>query len=209
MDVCGVEPNTGLIEVAVTSDQLERALARDDEFKHMLQRRGRSHLKNSIRSGSGDFIGMLGEEVLYDYYPGQFERTPADNPYHWDLRLINTTHGRIDVKTKSQTYPKPPRAHYFVTVCDKNIHQDCDWYCFVRVHHLCEKAWILGFMPKPLFFSSAQKYLKGELDPTSHNGWCFKEDCWNLAVKDIIAPPASAAELHALQLTHFPEGRSS
>lgn len=192
-----------IIELHISADQLERAMAREDAFKRKLTRRNLSCLNNSIRKGCGDFIGILGEELLHDFYPGQWERTPEDNPYHWDLRLSTPPQATVDVKTKTQTYDQPPRGHYFATVCDKNITQQCDMYWFVRIHHMCERAWLLGYMPKKQFFQQAKKYLKGEPDPTSHNGWRFKEDCWNLPVSDLLAPPKTSAELHALQLLHF------
>jgi hypothetical protein len=185
-------------EVKITIDQLDRALEREAAFKRDLREQGKAHCKDSIRSGAGDFIGLLGEEIIYSLYAGLFDWSAGSRRYDWDLRLQQTARGRIDVKTKAQTYPKAPAPHYFATVCDKNTTQDCDWYCFVRVHELCETAWVLGLMPKAQFFRTAQKYLKGEIDPTSHCDWRFKEDCWNLPVKDLISPPADVHELRRL-----------
>lgn len=203
MVTCDLAQRRGIIEIPVLPEQLDRAMAREDEFKGKLGKRNRACLNNSIRKGCGDFIGILGEELLHDFYPGQWERTPEENPYHWDLRLLTPPGGTADVKTKTQTYDQSPRGHYFATVCDKNITQQCDMYWFVRVHHMCERAWILGYMPKPEFFKQAKKYLKGALDPTSHNGWRFKEDCWNLPVADLMPPPKTVEELRLLQLLHF------
>ena len=196
------------LEVSITEAQLVRALDRDDKFKHELQLRGQKHLRNSIKKGERDFVGFLGEEIIYDLYSGGMNAHDmawswvAGQKYDWDMRLIAARRGRIDVKTKLQTYSAPPGPHYWATVCDKNTRQDCDWYCFVRVHYLCQKAWVLGFMPKHTFFQSAHKYLKGEIDPTSHNDWPFKEDCWNMAAKNLMAAPVNVTGLQALFLEH-------
>lgn len=183
-----------ILELAITDDQRERALARDDAVRADLARRGLEHLYNSITKGKRNFIGMLGEEIIYDLYLG-LTRPVIGAHYDWDFVLKQVRRGTIDVKTKLQKYNNPPGPHYNATVCDKNINQVCDWYCFVRVHIDCEKAWVLGFMPKTLFFDRARKYFKGEPDPTSHDNWPFKEDCWNLATSRLLTAPENIAGL--------------
>lgn len=191
-----------VIEVPVTVAQLDRAMERYERHDADLHRRGKKHLNNSIEEGRGSFVGMLGEEITYDFFPGGetiWERTPEDHPYDYDLRLLVMPHMTVDVKTKNQTYDKAPRPHYFATVCDKNTTQQCDLYWFVRVHCSFEKAWILGCLPKLRFFQTAQFNTKGEPDPTSHCGWCFKEDCWNLPINKLWLPK-TLGELQAMVL---------
>jgi hypothetical protein len=186
-----------VIEVPVTLDQLDRALARVDDMEmRMLAKYGRTHLNDSIRAGYGVFTGLLGEEVVHDFYPQLWERSTGDDVYHWDLR--DAVLGRIDVKTKLQNYAETPRGFYNCTVCDANTRQLCDWYCFVRVHKDCERAWLLGLMPKAPFFQLATFGRKGDVDPTSQNGWTYKWDCWNAPISKMLAPPPDLAGLHAL-----------
>jgi len=193
-----------VIEVPITLDQLERALARVDEMEaRLLAKYGRAHLNDSIRAGYGVFTGLLGEEVVHDFYVQQWERSMGDDVYHWDLRDLLM--GRIDVKTKLQNYDEVPRDFYNCTVCDANVRQLCDWYCFARIHKDCERAWLLGFMPKTQFFDIAAFGRKGDVDPTSHNGWTYKWDCWNVPVSKVIPPPADLAGLRLLAETHAHE----
>jgi len=186
-----------VIEVPITAAQLERALARVDDMEaRLLAKFGRAHLNDSIRAGYGVFTGLLGEEVVHDFYPQLWERSIGDDVYHWDLR--DQILGRIDVKTKLQNYSETPRGFYNCTVCDANTRQLCDWYCFVRIHKDCERAWLLGFIPKATFFDIATFGRKGEVDPTSQNGWTYKWDCWNAPVSQMLAPPADLIWLHLL-----------
>jgi hypothetical protein len=193
-----------VIEVFITSEQLARALARVDEMEaRLLKKYGRAHLNDSIRAGYGVFTGLLGEEVVHDFYAQQWDRSIGDDIYHWDLR--DAILGRIDVKTKLQNYDEVPRDFYNCTVCDANVRQLCDWYCFARIHKDCERAWLLGFMPKKAFFDIATFGRKGEVDPTSHNGWKYKWDCWNVPVSKVLRPPVDLAGLHMLAETHVNE----
>jgi hypothetical protein len=188
-----------VIEVPIVESQLERALAREkDMTARVIERYGRAYLNASIKEGQGVFIGLLGEEVIYDFYAQHWARSVGDAIYHWDLR--NEILGRVDVKTKKQNCPKTPQSFYNCTVCDANTEQLCDWYCFVRIHVDCERAWLLGFLPKKRFFAKdvATFSFKGDEDPTSHNGWRFKWDCWNAPVSKTIAPPADLVGLHAM-----------
>ncbi|NBT76684.1 MAG: hypothetical protein EBT15_12120 [Betaproteobacteria bacterium] len=178
-----------VLEVPVTADQLKRALDREEDMTaRVIERYGRAHLNDSIKEGQGVFIGLLGEEIIYDFYEQQWTRSTGEDIYNWDLR--NKILGRVDVKTKLQNYGQPPKPFYNCTVCDANIHQLCDWYCFVRVHNDCERAWILGFLPKDMFFESVATFAaKGEIDHISHNDWTFKWDCWNAPISKLLIPP--------------------
>ena len=186
---------------------MERALERYDRHESELKCQGRAHLNNSIEEGRGSFCGILGEEITYDFFPGAvsaWRYVSADHLYDYDLQLDSPPNLTADVKTKRQTYDGPPKPHYFATVCDKNTRQQCDLYWFMRVHTSCEKAWILGCMPKRAFFKLARFYSKGELDPTSHCGWRFKEDCWNLPIEQLWHP-TTVAELQEMYANFMAE----
>lgn len=179
---------SSVIEVPITDYQLARAHTRHERMNSDLAHRGRAHFNNSIEEGRGTLGGLLGEEITYDFFPGDepaWDYAPEDNPYHFDLTLRGLPGITADVKTKRQTFDGPPAPHYFATVCAKNITQICDIYWFVRVHNSGERAWMLGWLPKKEFFRIAQFFHKGDDDPTSHCGWKFKEDCYNVPVKDL------------------------
>lgn len=188
---------SSVIELPITDFQLARAHMRHERMHNSLQRRGRSHFNNSIEEGYGTIGGLLGEEITYDFPPNAWDRVPEDNPYHFDLILRGLLPLTVDVKTKRQSYNNPPQPHYFATVCAKNIEQVCDIYWFVRVHNSGEKAWMLGWLPKKEFFRIAVFFPKGADDPTSHCGWKFKEDCYNVPIKDLW-PAGSPTDIQAM-----------
>lgn len=184
--------NNRVIEIPITEDQIMRAEAREGGMEaSILARFGRTYLNDSISAGYGTFGGLLGEEVIYDFFQQYWVRSQGGEIFDWDFR--DRLLGRIDVKTKIQGYAEPPRMHYNATVCNANTHQLCDWYCFVRVSTDATRAWLLGFLPKKYFFDIATFGKKGETDPTSHNGWTFKWDCWNVPVSHTFVPPTTAA----------------
>jgi hypothetical protein len=174
-----------MISLRPTADQIERARAREADMRaKIIARHGREHLNNSIREGEGVLVGLVGEELVHDRY--LFARSAGEDIYHFDL-LDSVFLGRIDVKTKSCT--GQPQPGYWCTVCAANTEQICDYYCFVRVLEDLSRAWIMGFLPKPNFFNKAVFFNKGDLDPTSHCGWTFRWDCYNVPVSQLWAPP--------------------
>lgn len=150
----------------------------------ILAKRGKEYLDNSIREGEGVLVGLLGEEFPRERY--QWEQSKGDDIYHFDLydRLRDNT---FDVKTKSCT--SQPQQHYWCSVCAANIEQRCTHYFFVRVMEDLSRAWLLGVLPKDEFFKRAVFFNKGDLDPTSDNGWRFSWDCYNVPISQLWSPP--------------------
>lgn len=185
-----------IITVTPTPDQIHRATIREQEMTaKIIAKYGRDHLNNSIKEGEGVLVGLLGEEVIKDFY----SFTPADPDDLYDFDLYDPAYlRRIDVKTKLQKYDGAPRGHYNATVCDANTLQYCDYYVFVRVRASLKTAWILGALPKRFFLARAKFYRAGEIDPTSQNGWRFAWDCHNVAVRHLWSLPEDPAELQLL-----------
>jgi hypothetical protein len=185
-----------MIRLRPTAEQVARAMQREAAMtERVLERHGREYLNNSIREGEGVLIGLLGEEISHDLYPGMIPST-GDDIYDYDLR--DPRHlGSIDVKTKRCT--SAPKAHYWCTVCDANIKQQCDYYCFVRIMEDFSVAWVIGFMPKAEFLRRSTFFRKGEFDPTSQRDWQFSWDCHNLAADELWAPPRDADGLVYLE----------
>ncbi len=134
-------------------------------------------LKNSIRKGKGNHIGVLGEILVADYFGWDMNET-----YDYD---ITTKHGKIDVKTKA--CGSEPQPHYYCSVAEYNIRQKCDVYVFVRIKKDFSMAWILRWIPKDQFFAKAEKKYKGQFDPTSppHCKFYFKANCYNLPIEKL------------------------
>jgi hypothetical protein len=174
-----------LIEIVPTKRQIQRARDREEEMTALFTARyGRSHLNNSILEGEGMFAGLLGEDLFRDYYG--FVRSSGEAIFHYDL-LDSVILGKIEVKTKRCT--SAPKEHYNCSIAASNAEQQCNYYAFVRVLNDFSRAWILGLMPKDDFFEKALFFKRGQTDPAGFGGWRFKWDCFNLPIKDLLAPP--------------------
>lgn len=184
-----------MLSLRPTAQQIERARSREAAMTALiLERHGREYLNNSIREGAGVLIGLLGEELVKDFYPGFLPSTGKDI-YDYDLVDPNRL-GTIDVKTKSCT--SKPRGYYWATVSDANIKQQCDYYCFVRILEDFSAGWLLGYLPKDLFLAQAVFFRRGEVDPMSNLGWQFSWDCHNVAIQDLWSPPMTVDGLEYL-----------
>lgn len=134
-------------------------------------------LRQSITKGAGNAAGFIGELVVANYLG-----IKKKNTYQYDL-IEPEKCSTYDVKTKR--CKSKPLPTYTVSVCALNPNQKCDAYIFVRVTNELDKAWILGYVPKDEFFKKAKFCKRGELDPDSNCHWRFKEDCYNMYIKDL------------------------
>ena len=133
-------------------------------------------LRQSITGGAGNWAGFVGERIVAEYLG-----VKKANTYEYDL--VTKKEKTYDVKTKRCKFK--PLDTYTVSVCALNTKQKCDDYIFVRVDNELTTAWILGYMPKDEFYEKAKLCKKGELDPDSNCNWRFKEDCYNMYIKDL------------------------
>ena len=133
-------------------------------------------LRQSITGGAGNWAGFVGERIVAEYLG-----VKKANTYEYDL--VTKKEKTYDVKTKRCKFK--PLDSYRVSVCALNTKQKCDDYIFVRVDNELTTAWILGYMPKDEFYEKAKLCKKGELDPDSNCNWRFKEDCYNMYIKDL------------------------
>jgi hypothetical protein len=131
-------------------------------------------LKNSILKGKGNEAGILGEIVV-----SLLKSFTRVNTYDYDI--IGEDGSRWDVKTKQRTVPVQP--HFYATVADFNTSQKCDGYIFVSIYG--DIAQIIGWVWKEQFYKKATFYKKGDIDPTSHDGWKFRADCFNLPYSEL------------------------
>lgn len=131
-------------------------------------------LKNSIRKGEGNFVGFLGEECVSKNYAMNIK-----NSYDYDLEYFGC---KFDVKTK--LVRTKPQDNYECSVYDFNTKQKCDYYVFVRILDDFKKGWVLGFIPKEMFYSRAIKHKKGDIDTS--NNFIFPSDAWNLPHSSLL-----------------------
>jgi len=131
------------------------------------------NLQGSITGSLSHVVGAIGEIIVADVMG-------ADESNTYDYDLVRGGE-RIDVKTKRcNTRPFP---HYDCSVAAHGTNQNCDSYVFVRILTDTSRAWILGSIPKPDFYTRATKYKRGDIDPT--NGFTFKADCYNLPISEL------------------------
>ena len=156
-----------MVEIIIRP-QLKRAALKEAEKM--------GSLRQSITKGAGNQAGFVGERAVADYL-----NVKKANTYQYDL--VTKKEKTYDVKTKRCKFK--PLPNYTVSVCALNTKQDCDAYIFVRVDNEMKNAWILGYMPKEEFYKKAKFCKKGDIDPDSNCNWRFREDCYNMYIKDL------------------------
>lgn len=133
-------------------------------------------LRNSILKGKGNEAGILGELAVCLLKSESFTRV---NTYDYDV--LGENGSKWDVKTKQRTVPIRP--HFYASVADFNTKQRCDGYIFVSVYD--DTAQVIGWIWKKDFYEKATFYKKGDVDPSSHDGWKFRADCYNLSYSEL------------------------
>lgn len=158
-----------MIEIKINKDMLERANKLYEFHK----------IKNSITSGKSQDYGALGEVIVMDYYGlDQSNYSPTKD---YDLIFGK---GTVDVKSKLVT--TKPRSDYYCTVTATSYaHQECDYYCFVRILKDMSVGWICGFVKKTDMVDKGHYYSKGDIDPTSSMKFVFKDDCHNIPISKL------------------------
>lgn len=155
------------MKVKVREDQIEKA-------KNLYPFES---LRGSITSGQGNIFGALGEIIIFDTFVDAGFNVDFDSTYDYDLKIEGCT---VDVKTKRTTVT--PQPHYLCSISAHNTRQECDFYFFVRVLEDLSQCFLLGYKRKEDFFAEADFNEKGSSDV---NGWKFKDDCYNIKIKDL------------------------
>ncbi len=155
-----------MIRLTLTDDDIRLAERRADAL---------GVLRNSITNGRSNVYGMLGEAVVRRYLGNA--ASEADDTRDYDIQL--TSGMTLEVKTKKTRVV--PRPHFESSVCLHNARQRCDAYVFVRVHvdyATDRRAWLLGYLPRPVFFRISRVLRKGDFDP--RNRYTVKATCRNV-----------------------------
>ncbi len=154
------------LEVSVTPEIIAKAIKREIEA-------GPAYKGASIEGGKGRFYGFLGEEIVHAAMP----ELKMDNTKDYDFTYKNFT---FDVKTK--TRKERPEGHYDATVDQSSFHQTPYFYIFVSIlapQNLIKqsakeimdfpytKAWIMGFIPRKMFYEKSRFFNAGDIDPSN------------------------------------------
>jgi hypothetical protein len=131
-------------------------------------------LNHSILKGQGNITGFIGEFMVENFLKGKIKNT-----YDYDIVKNGI---KIDVKSKKCT--SIPKPDYDCSVPAYNTKQKCDMYVFVRIMNTFDIGWICGIISKKDFFQKAKLWKKGQTDES--NMMTFKEDSYNLKIKDLI-----------------------
>ena len=150
--------------IEISEEQIKRA-------KNLYQF---TQLKGSITKGQSNIYGALGEIIIYDIFKNKGFNVEFNSTYDYDLIIEGY---RIDVKTKRTSVT--PMPDYLCSISAFNIRQKCDYYFFLRINVDLNYCYLLGYVSKADFFSKAIFNTKGSSDI---NGWCFKDDCYNLRI---------------------------
>jgi hypothetical protein len=156
-----------MIEINITDEQRKRA---DELYEFNV-------LKGSVTKGEGNRIGALGEIIVLDRFKEDSEYV---GDYNYDLIIKDK---KIDVKTKKQNMR--PASHHSVNIFAYNTTQKCDYYCFVLIHCLMQKGWIVGWKEKDKFYEEATFREKGEVDSTLNTSWAFRDDCYTMKITEL------------------------
>ena len=131
-------------------------------------------LNDSITEGEGNVCGYIGQTIAARIFGAK-----DVDLYDYDLILPNGK--TVYVKSKRTTFT--PRDNYDVSVCAETRPQECDFYCFMRVHIEIMKAWLLGYYLREKYLREAVLKVKGEYDPS--NGFTVKKSCYNMKIGDL------------------------
>ncbi len=154
-----------MIEVSITKEQIERA-------KNLY---GFYNIPNSFTKGESQIYGALGEIIFADYYNLNKSSHIGDKDYDFLYR-----NKKIEIKTKKTS--KRPLPYYLCSIPINSLFQKCDEYVFVRILKDMTKGWICGWITKKNFFNMGFYSREGEIDPTSNDGYTFKEECISVAI---------------------------
>jgi len=160
-----------MISLDITEDQISRAKKLYDFYD----------IKDSITRGKSQLWGALGEVITADFLGKEDMEVRFESTKDYDLIINGKT---VDVKTKKTTVK--PLHYYWCSIASTSLHQDCDFYFFVRILENLKKGYMLGYMPQKQFFKEATFFKKGEIDPIGNGKWTFTADCYNIQIKDLI-----------------------
>jgi len=145
-------------EIVITDQMKVNARVKSDEM---------GSIRGSIRNGSGNMIGFLGEELVKKHLG-----IGDGNTFEFDLKYNGI---KLEVKTKERNVE--PKSEYNATVFSWNARQKCDYYVFCSIYKDFSRGWICGCIKPDEFKKSSVFSKKGDPDGDFFK---FFSDCYNL-----------------------------
>lgn len=184
-----LKPRAWKAEFLPTKLEIERARRRASRMAIACRSRsGRAYPYRSFMRGKGMLAGLIGEEIVKCRYAG-FEFSKGRSVYDYDL-LHDGRFKRTEVKTKQ--CGSPPQLDYFCSIAEQSLHQQCDYFAFLRLTRDFTRAWFIGIIPRDDFLDIALRFEKGDKDPNAPGSdWRFAETCYNVTVQDVLRHPCN------------------
>jgi hypothetical protein len=132
----------------------------------------------SIRKdGVNRSIGNIAEIIFSRTYPDAIRISNIDKNADFILKGK-----RIDVKCKERSvYCKD---FYEVSIEERQIDFDVDWYAFYSYNNKESVLEFLGWISKKEFIDKSRMLISGQID--CNNGWIVNVDCRNLKINELI-----------------------
>lgn len=159
-----------MIEILITENQIKRA-------KKLYSF---NNLNNSITKGKNEIYGAIGEIITLDFYNKESLNASYVGSFDYDLRIFDK---RVDVKTKKVN--NAPKLNHNATIPAANTKQKTDIYLFVYVLSDFTKAFLVGWLPKDLFFETATLKRKGEFD--GNTSFQYRADTYSTTLDKLYA----------------------
>lgn len=174
-----------MIKCHLNKDFLAEAYERSKKMKVLF---------NSRRGTNGNYVGLLGEMVIENWFNKSGINFMTDYETTHDLR-ISQDNRTIDVKTKERSVP--PQENYGCSTPLYNKEKQIpDYYLYVSLerHKGSDKkdpfrfhtAYILGAANQYIMHKKGLIWRKDQVDPA--NGTKFWTDCLNVLVRDLVSP---------------------
>jgi hypothetical protein len=161
-----------MVEVDITEEMIAAAKQRAEAM---------GAIKNSLTKGDGNLSGFIGEEMVLKLFPSFSAHSTKD----FDLIYNDGSENlKIEVKTKRRTVE--PKDFYTCHIAKTSTHQDPDVYFFCQVNMKTEpyRGWVLGWLPKNVFYDRAEYRSKGQLD---ERGFAEKTNSFVCKISDLYA----------------------
>lgn len=161
-----------MIKVEITQPMIDRASQRAEKM---------GEIKNSLLKGEGNLHGFLGEEMVLSLFPS----CKLKGTKNYDI-VLEDEENRFNIEVKTKRRNVSPKEFYTCHVSKTSTHQDPDVYFFCQVSKDPPyDAYVLGWLPKELFYKKAEFRQKGQLDDF---GFAEKVDCFVCKISDLMHP---------------------
>jgi hypothetical protein len=159
-----------MIVVDINENQTGRAKTR------LYIKRNEKTISNDVEQAN--FIGSLGEIIVFDYFNELGHKIQDFSCKDFDL-IIDSY--KIEIKTKkSRGIPQPS---WLCLIAEKYMYQNPDFYFFCTINLEHKKGYIFGYISKANFLKLSKFQEKGNRD--GNTNFYFKENNYVLAFEHL------------------------